>query len=564
MKITIVILIVILIFLWQKIKRTENNFEIQKKKYTVQNENQKHQIEETIKNLDIASDQINIYAQEIENLKKLLDDANRELDFYKNIEEASGDLNVYHQFDKHQQLIEEAAQQIIDSRPVHTNLINQGNDKKSLLDPEQFAACEEVESSSGNFFITGKAGTGKSFLLDVFRKTTSKINVTLAPTGIAALNVNGATLHSTFGYYNLVNLEIDSISNETIRLKSEKRLILRKVSCIIIDEISMVRADTFDKIDRILKVVNHSDKPFGGKQLLLFGDLFQLPPVTKPKEYEYLLDRYGGIYFFYADAYKNGNFLFKELTINHRQKDDVNYFSILNRIRDGSVKDTDIEILNTRVVEDESIYDRFTTLLPTKAEVELLNKHHIDQLNSTGYTYQAKIVFNKHPGITPNLESVFPIANTLYLKKGALVMMVTNDPEHRWVNGTLGIINRLSDESISVSINKRTYDILPYNFIEQEITYVNGKITYEDVLCVHQYPIVPAYAMTIHKSQGQTYQNIVCDIEKCFANGQAYVALSRCESLSGLHLKKQINSVSIQVDKSVLNFYHENIKNTIN
>lgn len=565
MEIIIVFLIIILFLLLQKIKKAENDFKVQKENYEQQNEKQQRQIEDATKKLDVANNQIDIYYREIENLKTLLNNVNRELDFYKNIEEASGNLNAQNHENSHQQLLYEATKQIDDEHSNPTSDTKQHyKDKKALLDSEQSTTYDEIEGSCENFFITGKAGTGKSFLLDVIRNTTQKTNIVLAPTGIAALNVNGATLHSTFGYHNLVNLEIDAISDTTISLKSEKRLILRQASCIIIDEISMVRADTFDKIDRILKVVNHSDKPFGGKQILLFGDLFQLPPISKSKEQEYLMDRYGGIYFFFADAYKRGNFHFKELTINHRQKDDKNYFLILNRIRDGSLTDTDIEILNTRVVKDESVYDRFTTLLPTKAEVEFLNKHHIDQLNSKGYTYQAKIVFNKYPNNNPNLEGVFPIANSLYLKKGALVMMVANDPEHRWVNGTLGIVNSLSDQSISVSINKRTYDISPYEFTEQEVTYVNGKITYENVLSVYQYPIIPAYAITIHKSQGQTYQNIVCDIDKCFANGQAYVALSRCESLRGLHLKRPISDASIHVDKSVLNFYYENIKNTQN
>lgn len=197
----------------------------------------------------------------------------------------------------------------------------ESDEAEPSLDDEQYNALMDIENSNDNFFITGKAGTGKSYMLDVWKKHTSKKHIILAPTGISALNVGGVTLHSTFGFYNLVNLDIDMISSSTLRLKSEKAMVLKEVSTIVIDEISMVRADTFEKIDRILRVINKNDLPFGGKQLLVFGDLFQLPPIVKEKsEWEFLYDRFNGIYFFCSDAYKNGNFSFVELTINHRQK----------------------------------------------------------------------------------------------------------------------------------------------------------------------------------------------------------------------------------------------------
>lgn len=472
------------------------------------------------------------YLHKISDLENALKESERKLDFYKNIESASGELNV-------------------PSEPVRSDDVQ--------LDPEQAAVCKEIESSCGNFFVTGKAGTGKSFLLDAFKKATKKSYVVLAPTGIAALNVGGTTLHSAFGYSNLVNLNIDDISDKTICLKSEKQLVLRHISTIIIDEISMVRADTFDKIDRILKIINENDKPFGGKQMLLFGDLFQLPPIAQAKERKYLYDRYGGLHFFRADAYSQSNFHFRELTLNHRQKEDAAYFELLNRIRDGSVVEEDIKVLNSRIVQDFSVYDRFTTLLPTKAEVEKMNQSRIRQLDSKEYTYHATINYDKYPGKNHSLEALFPIATTLRLKIGVLVMMVANDPERRWVNGSLGIVKELSSNRISVALNKNIYDIQAVEFSEQEVTYKNGKLMYENILTVTQYPIVPAYAITIHKSQGQTYQNIVCDINRCFADGQAYVALSRCSNLNGLHLTQQVSRASIRVDKNVLDFYHRSI-----
>ena len=560
MEIIICVLLVVLALTWNSKRLSEKELHNNIKAYLDRIEEQKKQIELAVQELGDANSRITAYVRDVAELKKQIDDVKRELDFYKNIEEASGNLNVRDNNEEYLGLLEQATQQIGDTRAQKPDAVKSNNDItrnfRTLLDREQEFACEEMERSNDNFFITGKAGTGKSFLLDAFRKTTKKSHIVLAPTGIAALNVNGATIHSTFDYYNLVNLGVDAITDDNLQLNNKKRLTLRSVSTIIIDEISMVRADTFDKIDRILKVINQNNLPFGGKQIILFGDLFQLPPIAKAQEHSYLQDRYGGVYFFCSSAYRSGGFRFLELTINHRQEKDIEYFSLLNRIRDGSTTADDIKVLNFRVIQDVSIYDRFTALLPTKREVENVNQNHINQLDSSGYKYKARVLLNKRTNNNPNLEGTFPIAETLYLKKGALVMMVSNDPEHRWVNGTLGIVNIINDNEISVAIDKQIYNILPVDFTEQEVTYVDGEITYEDVLKVKQYPIVPAYAITIHKSQGQTYQNVVCDIDRCFTNGQAYVALSRCASLNGLHLMNRITGAGIRVDKSILEFYN--------
>lgn len=536
---------------------------------------------------------IEALGEENKQLRTDLEETKRKLNFYANIEEESGNLTVDEDEEERKRLLEIAKAQILankgKTRPQQqatssetssepekvSEVANEGvseteapsvPDTKepeifeepssdSILDPEQERASQYMDSSRENVFITGKAGTGKSFLLDVFVETTDKSNIVLAPTGIAALNVNGATLHSTFGYYNLVNLAVEDISERTIKLKSEKQLVLKTVQTIIIDEISMVRADTFDKIDRLLKVINRNDAPFGGKQMLVFGDLFQLPPVTKGKEYEYLMERYGGIYFYHSDAYKAGDFKFIELTINHRQTSDQSFFEILNRVREGKSTPVDIDALNNRVSTDDSVYDRYTTLFPTKAEAEYVNQTHLQALESREFVYRADVVKDKYPSKNKSIESIFPITGILKLKVGALVMMVANDPEHRWVNGTMGIVEKLSDDAIYVSINKHTYEVQKYEFKEQEVSFVNGKITYEDVFSVSQYPIVLAYAITIHKSQGQTYKNIVCDVNNCFAAGQAYVALSRCASLDGLHLRSAVTLENIQVDHDVLEFY---------
>lgn len=538
MLIALGLLILIILLLWYKYVSLSNIFKETSEKQNNSIDALKKEVLSLNEQKQILYNQINTYNTEISNLNGNITELTRKLEFYQNIEEDSTNLN---------------------NSSANNISIKDSSFENLILDKEQSFALDLAENTNQNLFITGKAGTGKSFLLNYFKEHTLKKHITLAPTGISALNVNGVTLHSAFGYHNLVNLNVDSISYDKILLKSEKKMLLKNVSTIIIDEISMVRADTFDKIDKILKELNQNNLPFGGKQVLIFGDLFQLPPIVKKDEHNYLYDKYGGPYFFNSSAYKNSNFKFLELSINHRQDSDSSYFELLNRIREGLITKTDIDILNTRIVKDESIYDRFTSLLPTKAEVENVNKQHINQLDSKLYTYAAVITYDKNPDNTRNVESIFPIMNILNLKKGALVMMTSNDPEQRWVNGTLGIVNKLFNDSIFVSINKRTYEIHPVEFTEQEALYLNDSIKYEDSFKVRQYPIIPAYAITIHKSQGQTFNNIVCDIDRCFTNGQAYVALSRCTSLNGLHLKQKITGSSIHVDKNILDFYKSQI-----
>ena len=317
----------------------------------------------------------------------------------------------------------------------------------------------------------------------------------------------------------------------------------------------MVRADTFDKIDKILRIINENDKPFGGKQMLLFGDLFQLPPIARKEEIKFLTDRYGGVYFFQSNAYKKADFTFFELSLNHRQKDDTFFYEVLNRIREGKTTNHDISALNKRVVQSGEDLRRVLTLFPKKADAEMVNREELKKIEAKEYSYDAKIIFNKKNQQTPNLDNRFPIMNVLKLKRGALVMLVANDPLGRWVNGTLGIVSSLQDDEIKVSIDGRVYDVTPVTFIEQEAVYKNGKINYEDVLKVEQFPVVLAYAITIHKSQGMTYKRVACDITTCFTSGQAYVALSRCNSLEGLHLLGEVSYDITRVDNLVKEFY---------
>lgn len=501
------------------------------------------------KDLDEAVSMIRSYQAENQDLRDRIEMLDKKVRFYTEIEQDSRFLNLP---ESPATDIEEPQES--DSTTISPTQSTVTDTPVATLDPEQFAAFQIMIESNRNLFISGKAGTGKSFLLEEFKKATRKRYIVLAPTGIAALNVGGVTLHSTFGFHNLQS-NIEDLSESFIRLKSEKQKILRMVDTIIIDEISMVRADTLDKIDRILQIVNRTDKAFGGKQLLIFGDPFQLPPVANKVEREFLQNRYGGLHFFHSHAYKNGDFAFIELSCNHRQMGDQDFFELLNRVRSGSIITNDIELLNSRIVSALTEYDRFTMLLPTKDAVERVNTAALNRItDSQAFEYPAIVTYDKYPDKTKDLEKTFPINMNLKLKIGVLVMMVSNDPNGRWVNGSLGIVKTLTSNSIFVAIDGQSHQIFPETFKSQEASIDHNRIVYEDILCVQQYPLVLAYAITIHKSQGKTYTNILCDISKCFERGQAYVALSRCRSLNGLHLVNPVHIESFTVDSDVQDF----------
>lgn len=512
----------------------------------------------------------------------------RKLEFFAEIEEDSKNINETEDTEAREALIQQALKEIATPRIEKKEEVEKTTDKKELeahdeareefeeehhkeseppaikveptsggiLDEEQNVAFRIMNNTHDNLFITGKAGTGKSFLLEMFVKAASKEILVLAPTGIAALNVKGATIHSAFGYNNLENLDLDEISRGTLRLKREKREVLENVDTIVIDEISMVRADTFEKIEKILRIVNDSTELFGGKQIILFGDLFQLPPIARWQEEKFLIENYGGIFFFNSSAYVSGDFNFIELTTNHRQKDDEAFFNILNRMREGEITSSDISKLNDRYIPDRSQLRRIMSLFPRKADAEFVNKTELASIEAKEYVYKSTILLNASRSNHPNIDANFPISDELHLKRGALVMMVANDNvSKRWVNGTVGVVHTLTEDSISVTIEGETYEIPKVNFTQREAVYENGRLYYRDVLIVEQFPIILAYAITIHKSQGMTYKRIACDISKCFAPGQAYVALSRCSSMSGLYLINRIDREMINIDQTVVEFY---------
>lgn len=425
----------------------------------------------------------------------------------------------------------------------------------NMLGKQQRAVFELMSNSDKNLLITGEAGTGKSAVLKVFCKETDKPGMILAPTGLAALNVGGRTLHSAFGYNNLETKDFDAVLKGKINLSADDYLLLKGIRFVIIDEVSMVSSETLQRIDAILKFANKNSRPFGGKQMLFFGDLFQLPPVVEEPEEKFMRDRFGGIHFFDSTAYKEGNFKFIELTENFRVNRDASFLNILNDIRVGKESDSQLAELNTRTSFPPSVFQSVSRLYPTKAQVKEHNEAMIEKIIGSEKTFDAKIIYLKEGAALP--KSI-PFAVDLKLKIGALVMMVKNDAN--WVNGTLGVIKEIREDCLIVAVNGINYEVLRARFEGDEPVWDEETKTVKHVKVyeVEQYPVVLAYALTIHKAQGQTYQKIAVDVDQCFAKGQAYVALSRVKKMSGLYLLKDVKKSSIKTDPTVIDFYKAN------
>lgn len=419
------------------------------------------------------------------------------------------------------------------------------NETKStdiVLSAEQKAVLKVMEETRNHIFITGFAGTGKSVLFRTFRKQTKKKIVVVAPTGIAALNVEAATIHSTF--------KLPPQLHQPGRLEKNPRCcsVLEKVDTIMIDEISMVRADLLDAVDERMREAKRNNIPFGGAQVIMSGDMYQLPPVVADDDLQkYLEAVHGGPFFFNALVWKNAEFKIYELTQIFRQKDPI-FKDVLNAVRDGSVNDEQIEQLNTRCVPIPA--EGTVTLAPTNNLVTQINQQRLDRLPGKMYTYRAQITGQMK-------KSVFPTEEYLQLKQNAQVVLLKNDKDGRWVNGTVGIIEKLSDTAIEIRVDGIVYTLERETWEEIAYTYDHDtqKVEAEVVSSFTQYPIRLAWALTIHKSQGQTYENVALDLTTAtFAAGQLYVALSRATSLEGLYLKMPVKRSHIIVDPKVSAF----------
>jgi len=415
-------------------------------------------------------------------------------------------------------------------------------------------AMDLIENSTKPLFITGRAGTGKSTLLQYFREKTQKNVAILAPTGVAALNVKGQTIHSFFRFP-------PHITKEKIREKEpSKKLaqLLKYIDILVIDEVSMVRADLLDCIDEALKFYLKNDKPFGGMQMVFIGDLYQLPPVVSGNdEREMFRTYYKSPYFFDAKIFEDLDIEMIELEKIYRQKD-PEFIALLNKIRNSTVDEEDVQRLNTRhntEFEDYEDSDEFCiTLTTTNAAADNLNSRKLMQLDSQIKKYQGHINGDfdyKH----------LPTSLKLDLKIGAQIMMLNNDSMGRWVNGSIGKIVdiKFDDESEEddlivelqsgeeVNVARNTWEIFKYVYDNKL-----GRLDSEIIGSFTQYSVRLAWAVTIHKSQGKTFEKVAIDIGNgAFVQGQVYVAVSRCTSFEGLILKRHIYRNHIWIDKRV-------------
>lgn len=410
---------------------------------------------------------------------------------------------------------------------------------------QQEMAYQLIKDTNVSFFLTGKAGTGKTTFLKKIQEEIKKNFIVLAPTGIAAINAGGDTIHSFFGLpFSVITFK------EVGKVRSAKIELLRNVDTLIIDEVSMCRADLIDAIDRTMKHICHSGLPFGGKQVVFVGDIYQLPPVVKAEDQEILYDMYGeGIpFFFKAKAFRGKNLPTIEFQKVYRQED-AKFLSTLNRIRNGICLQEDLDQLNSRMQECNDKY--VITLSSVNAEADKLNKEELDKLDTPAFTYEALIEkeFN---------EKKYPVKKSLTLKVGAQVMMCRNDSAKRWANGSIGIITHLENDKIEVEfengqkhqISRTTWENCNYKYNKKEMKTekeVTGTFT--------QYPIRLAWAITIHKSQGLTFSKMKLNLNRgIFQVGQLYVALSRVKSLEGLFLSSAIKPTHIKPSGEIMEF----------
>lgn len=427
------------------------------------------------------------------------------------------------------------------------------------IDNEEFQnVWKLINYSNRSIFMTGKAGTGKSTFLRYICEHTRKKYVVLAPTGIAAVNAGGMTMHSFFKlpFKPLLPDDPDfATSRLRDRMKYSRSFIklLKELELIIIDEISMVRADLIDFIDRLLRVYCHNMRqPFAGKQLLFVGDLYQLEPVVTNDMKEVLKRHYSAPFFFNANAFREIDMVAIELRKVYRQND-PQFIAMLDRIRTGQPLRDDIETLNARVNTNAGVNeDEMTMTLATKREmVNYINEEHLNKLKTPEVTYIGKIS-GKFP------DNDLPTPLELTLKVDAQVVFIKNDRDRRWVNGTIGKIVSCSENSIEVQVesgSKYTVEREVWSNIKYEYDEETKRVIEKEIGSYIQFPLRLAWALTVHKSQGLTFTNVIIDIgQGAFSAGQTYVALSRCRSLEGMTLKSTVNERDIYVNPSVVKF----------
>ena len=421
--------------------------------------------------------------------------------------------------------------------------------------PDNFVLTKEFEETyklindtNVNLFITGKAGSGKSTLLEYFRQNTKKKFITLAFQGITAIKAKGQTLHSFFKF------PAHFIANEDIKELKDKKVI-QNLDTILIDEISMVRADLFDAIDLSLKKNRKNNELFGGVQIIVFGDVMQIDPIVGSDD-EIMKKFYPqGPFFFNSNIYAENNFKQIELTKIFRQSDEA-FINLLNKIRMNKVDEDDLSTLNKRLIEHEEVPEETIILAPTNRKVDDINNTNLYKLKTPTYNYDAIVK-------GPWKDKEYPVKKEIILKVGAQIMITKNDADEvkRWVNGTLGIITFLSKDQIKVKIKDKIFSIGKTKWDKYSYQFTGNKVNTFSVGSFIQFPIKLAWATTIHKSQGQTFDKVAIDMDTgSFAHGQTYVALSRAKTIEGISLLKKINKKDIIFDSKVLDFIGQKLE----
>lgn len=430
-------------------------------------------------------------------------------------------------------------------------------------------AFDIVENTKRNVFLTGEAGTGKTTFLKRVLRDTDKRCIVVAPTGVAAINAGGSTIHSMFGlptrmFFPTMSVVDPNVSQNIPMLQSHfhypkpKLDLFKNLDLLIIDEISMVRADLFDAIDHALRFARRSQLPFGGVQVLLIGDLFQLPPVVKNEEKPMLETYYESEFFFSSKAYFALNIMQMQLNKVYRQSNRT-FISLLNNVRNAQLNDGDFEILQDRYQPHfEPDEEGFVTLCSHNSTADAINKEKLAKLPGESFKFHAEIKGDF-------FESQYPAEPVLELKEGAQVMFIKNDisGEKRYYNGKIAVVSHITQDKIEVvvpnsreiiEVEKDVWQNLKYQYDE-----VEDRVNQNEVGSFTHFPLKLAWAITIHKSQGLTLEKVIIDAERSFAPGQVYVALSRCVSLDGLYLKSGINGRNIFIDPRIVEYSQHHV-----
>lgn len=431
----------------------------------------------------------------------------------------------------------------------------------STANRERDLALSFILHTDVNVFLTGSAGTGKTTLLKEILSKTDKNVAVVAPTGVAAINAGGMTIHSFFQLpraafipSNEIIFDPDLFTNprtlsKTQRLHQDRREVMQELDLLIIDEISMVRADLLDEVDYTLRRIRRNNSPFGGAQILVIGDLLQLAPIVKPDIENLLNDFYASPYFYDSLAWKRSSKIIIQLEKIYRQTDST-FIDILNKIRIGEAAQDDIDQLNLRIQKDVELGGTIT-LTTHNYKANKINEEQLSKLKKKAHELEAVIEGKFY-------ESSYPLPKVLQLKLGAQVMFVRNDPEQRYFNGKIGTITKIKGKSVFVKCpeEKKAIEVEPVEWSNDKfiVDSATEKIVKENIGKFIQYPLKLAWAVTVHKSQGLTFDNAVIDLKDSFATGQLYVALSRCRTLEGLTLLSPISLYNIKVDQRIIKY----------